>query len=73
MSMSYSDAAKLSALSKLELEQKINELAEKSRPKILEENDDNGYHYIRYDVGCADGAKNYEYVKGTGRNGRYEL
>ncbi len=67
MTMSFSDAAKLSAISRKELGAKINEYAEKYKPKVLGTKIENGQRITVIDKGYAEGAITRQFVKGTSR------
>ena len=73
MTTSFSEAAKLSKLSKERLESEIDEYAAQYRPKILEQRQENGYTYTRYEAAHAENCGCHQYVKPTGRSGSYEL
>lgn len=69
--MNFSEAAKLSALSRKAMEGKIEEYAKQFRPKVIKKYKENGHKITVYESADCSGGR--EYIKPIGRNGRYDL
>lgn len=72
MTMTHSDAAKLSHLSRKELEARINAYCQQFRPKIIRTYDENGKEVKVIEAAYAEGARGIQKIKSTARRG-YEL